>query len=65
MGEGRTAQHWLIQSATLLGRVTAAESRFSVSRKVNEVTMLAAADELGAATRDATAWTSGQPVPGS
>jgi hypothetical protein len=52
----RTAQHWLIQAAIVLRRVTGAERRFAASLKVNEVTMLAAADELGAATRDATAW---------
>ena len=52
----RTAQHWLIQAAVVLRRVTGAERRFAVSLKVNEVTMLAAADELGAATRDATSW---------
>ena len=34
----------------------APERRFSVSLAVNEVTMLAASDELAAATRDAMAW---------
>lgn len=53
---GCTAQHWLQRSATVLGRVTCAQRRLSASLKVNEVTMLAAADELGAATREAAAW---------
>ena len=39
-----------------LRRVTGAERRFSVSLAVNEVTMLAASDELAAATRDAMDW---------
>jgi hypothetical protein len=33
-----------------------AERRFSASLKTNEVTLLAASDELGAAARDSTAW---------
>jgi hypothetical protein len=45
--------------------VTGAETRFSASLKVNEVTMLAAADELGAATRDATAWVAANACPHS
>ena len=36
--------------------MTRAERRLSASLKVNEVTMLAAADELDAATEEATAW---------
>ena len=52
----RTAQRWLIEASPVLRRVTGAERRFSVSLTVNEVTLLAASDELGAATRDAMAW---------
>ncbi len=63
MGTGRTAQHWLVQSAPVLGRVTGAQRRLSASLKVNEVTMLAAADELEAATTEATAWTASNVCP--
>ena len=49
-----------------LERVTAAERRFSQSITLNnEVTMLAAADELQAATRDATVWRLANPCPDS
>ena len=47
----------------VLQRVTAAERRFSASISVNKITMLAAADELDAATRDATAWLKRHPCP--
>ena len=53
---GRSARLWLLQAATVLGRVTGAQRRLSASLNVNEVTMLAAADELDAATKEATAW---------
>jgi hypothetical protein len=56
MDKEPSAQDWLIKAATTLGRVTAAESRFSVSMSINEITMLAAADELEVATREATVW---------
>ena len=56
MDTGHTAQHWLQRSATIFGRVTRAQRRLSASLKVNEVTMLAAADELDAATKEAKAW---------
>ena len=58
-----TAQHWLIRASTALHPVTAAERRFSVSLKASEVRILAAADELGAATRDAAAWMTANPCP--
>lgn len=44
-------------------RVTAAERRFSASIRVNTTTMLAAADELEAATRDASVWIKANPCP--
>ncbi len=47
----------------VLRRVMNAESRFSGSLSVNEVTMLAAADELEAATREARWWLAGNPSP--
>ncbi len=58
-----TPQHWLIRAWETLRRVTSAESRFSASLSVNEVTMLAAADELEAATKEATVWVGGNPCP--
>jgi hypothetical protein len=45
MDTGRTAQHRLLPSATVLGRVTRAQGRLAASLKVNEVTMLAALDD--------------------
>ncbi len=41
----------------------AAERRFSASVSVNEITMLAAADELEAATKDASVWMAANPCP--
>ena len=43
--------------------VMAAERRFSASIRINKVTMLAAADELDAATRDAMVWLRAHPCP--
>jgi antirestriction protein ArdC len=56
MDKEPTTQHWLIKATPFLQRVAGAESRFSASMMVNEVTMLAAADELQVATWDATLW---------
>lgn len=58
-----TAQHWLIHAAAVLRRVTTAETRFSASMRMNRVTMLAAADELETATKEATGWMAGHPCP--
>jgi hypothetical protein len=58
-----TAQHWLITASTALHPVTDAEHRFSTSLKMNESTMLAAADQLSAATMDATAWIAANACP--
>ena len=63
MDKEPTAQHWLIKATPFLGRVTGAESRFSASMNLNEVTMLAAADELEAATREATVWVKANACP--
>jgi len=63
MDKERTAEHWLIKATPVLQRVTGAESRFSVSMRLSEVAMLAAADELEAATRDATAWVAANVCP--
>ncbi len=48
---------------SILHRVTAAERRLSASIRVNTITMLAAADELEAATMDATMWLRAHPCP--
>ena len=58
-----TTHLWLIRATGVLHRVTEAEHRFSASITVNKSTMLAAADELQAATRDATAWVRANPCP--
>jgi hypothetical protein len=58
-----TTEHWLIKATSFLGRVTDAESRFSVSMSVGEITMLAAADELEAATREARVWLAANACP--
>jgi hypothetical protein len=46
-----------------LERVTAAERRFTVSLGVSDVTLLTAADELEAATEEATTWLIANPSP--
>jgi hypothetical protein len=56
-------QQWLLKAAADLRRVTGAETRFSAAMSMNYVTMLAAADELEAATREAIAWMRGNPCP--
>ena len=56
MDKEPTTQHWLIKATAFLQRVAGAESRFSASMMVNEVTMLAAADKLQVAAWDATLW---------
>jgi len=54
---------WRIKTTTVLGRVGEAEDRLSAALLVNEVALLAAADELAAATRDAMTWTATNPCP--
>ena len=54
---------WRIDAMTILHRVTAAERRLAAAIRVNKVTMLAAADELQAATMDATMWLTANPCP--
>jgi len=61
--EQLNAVEWRMKAMAVLYRVTAAERRFSVSMRVNEVTVLAAADELEAATRDAVVWLEANPCP--
>jgi hypothetical protein len=50
-------------AADVLQRVTAAEDRLLASIALNQTTMLAAADEMQAATTDASAWLSAHPCP--
>ncbi len=56
---------WRIDAMSILHSVTAAERRLSASMRVNTITMLAAADELEAATMDATTWLTAHPCPES
>lgn len=56
---------WRARGREFLGFVVAAERRLSVSLRLNDVTMLAAADELSAAIRVATAWLGANPCPDS
>lgn len=58
-----TAQRWLITASTALHPVSAAARRFSASLSVTEVTLLAAADELQAATWDAKRWMAANACP--
>jgi len=63
MDEIPTALQWRLRVMTTLHRVTAAEQRFAAAMRINETTMLAAADELEAATREAEAWLAANPCP--
>jgi hypothetical protein len=58
-----TEHEWRTKAMAVLQRVTAAERRFSASISVNRITVLAAADELQAATTDATRWLTANPCP--
>jgi hypothetical protein len=58
-----TPHLWLLRATGILQRVTESEHRFSASITVNRNTMLAAADELQAATRDAMAWVTANSCP--
>jgi hypothetical protein len=63
MDQEQDTQQWLLKAAADLRRVTNAEARFSAAMSMNHVTMLAAADELEAATREAKTWMRGNPCP--
>jgi hypothetical protein len=63
MDKADTTQQWLLTAESDLRRVTNAETRFSAAMSVNHITMLAAADELDAATRKAMAWLAENPCP--
>jgi hypothetical protein len=63
MDQELQTQQWLLKAGADLRRVTNAETRFSAAMSMNHVTMLAAADELEAATREAMTWMGGNPCP--
>ena len=63
MDQELETQQWLLKAGADLRRVTNAETRFSAAMSMNHVTMLAAADELEASTREAMAWMAGNPCP--
>ncbi len=63
LGQNTPISLWRIRAMAVLRRVMAAERRFSASIGVSKITMLAAADELDAATRDATTWLAKNPCP--
>ncbi|MBV8462559.1 MAG: hypothetical protein JO368_04645 [Acidimicrobiales bacterium] len=62
MSTGSVAQQWRAPW-DVLQRLNAAEDRFLGSIALNQATMLAAADELQAATTDATTWLKAHPCP--
>ncbi len=65
MTTARTGNQWRANATAVLQHVTAAERRFSTPMRVNKLTLLAAANEGGAATRDTTAWVIANPRPES
>jgi hypothetical protein len=58
-----TTAAWRTRGREVLGFVVAAERRLSVSLRPNDVSMLAAADELSAATKVARVWLAANPCP--
>jgi hypothetical protein len=63
MSKDSAADEWRATAMVVLQRVTSAEQRFSGALHVNEITTLAAADELEAATREARVWVKANPCP--
>lgn len=63
MGKEQTAGEWRIRAIKVLDRVGTAETRLSASLSLNQISLLAAADELQAATKDATVWVRANPCP--
>jgi hypothetical protein len=60
---GPTTKQWRLMANPDLGRVSSAERRFAMSVSHSKAAMLAAADELDAATRDAATWLTTHPCP--
>jgi hypothetical protein len=56
---------WRKRGQQAFGCVASAERRLSVSLHLNDVSMLAAADELWSANKGATAWLAANPCPDS
>ena len=56
---------WRTGGHQIFGCVAAAQHRLSMSQHLNDVSMLAAADELWAANKAATAWLAAHPCPDS
>ncbi len=63
LGQKTSVSRWRIRAIVVLQPVMTAQRRFSESMRVNKVTMLAAADELDAATKDGAAWLATNPCP--
>lgn len=63
MGKEPTVDTWRMRATKVLERVGNAETRLSASLSLNDTSMLAAADELEAATRDAIVWVRANPSP--
>jgi hypothetical protein len=62
---GPNTKQWRLMATPDLRRVSSAERRFAISVSHSKAAMLAAADELDAATRDATTWLTTHPCPDS
>lgn len=60
-----TTTAWRARGREVLGLVLAAERELSGSLRLNDATMLAAADRLSAATKVAIAWLAANPCPDS
>jgi hypothetical protein len=54
--DSSNGKHWITEATPVLRRVTKAKTRFSAAMNLNQVTTLAAADELQAATIEAMLW---------
>src|SRR3974390_136054 len=62
---GPTTKQWRVMVTPDLVRVSSAQRRFAMSASHSKAAMLAAADELDAATRDAMTWLAAHPCPDS
>jgi hypothetical protein len=62
---GLTTKQWRLMVTPDLVRVSSAQRRFAKSASHSKAAMLAAADELDAATRDAMTWLTAHPCPDS
>jgi hypothetical protein len=60
-----TTTAWQTRGREVLGQVLAAERELSGTLRLNDISMLAAADRLSAVTRVANAWLAANPCPDS